>query len=405
MISVGTGFYAMNALMEPFCEKFAWSRTEINVSMSIAGMLIFLCQPFYGLLVIKYGSRCLMTIGPIFGCLAFYFLGKVDSLLFFYIVYSILILSNGAYGGIVSSTAVSNWFVQKRGKALGFASAGQSMGGAVMPLLTMFLILGLGMGAAFTIIGACMLAFSPLAWAAIRDRPEHYGLEPDGLISSARQYLAINPGARPGLKVAGIEPKSLERQGDQAQWGLVSLTRTRNFWLIGLSFGLMMVSVAGVMSQLKPRFSDMGFSPLHAMLLVSATALAGALGKYTWGFFCDHFRPQRVVCFMAMSSAASLILVLTGQKMIFVMLFVIIYGFSMGGVLSTYPIVIAHFYGRTAYPYVARFLSLFFALEIIGYPILGQSYDRFGSYDFAYGFFVFLNVIAGILVINVKKQI
>ena len=59
-----------------------------------------------------------------------------------------------------------------------------------------------------------------------------------------------------------------------------------------------------------------------------------------------------------------------------VWVYVCIFGFAMGGIMSTLPILVADLYGRDSFAAVSRFMSLFIILEVGGYMLMGQSFDR-----------------------------
>ena len=104
---------------------------------------------------------------------------------------------------------------------------------------------------------------------------------------------------------------------------------------------------------------------------------------------------------------AALVAVLNGTGLLFafiqgspvaLILFVVVFGFTMGGIMSTYPILIADYFGRKAFPSVVRFTSLFLVVQMVGFYLAGPSFDRTGSYGFAYTlFFIFDIVAAGLI--------
>ena len=83
--------------------------------------------------------------------------------------------------------------------------------------------------------------------------------------------------------------------------------------------------------------------------------------------------------------------------------FILLFGFAMGGIMSTLPILVADLYGRESFASVSRFMSLFIILEVGGYMLMGQSYDRTGSYDTAYACFVLLDILAACLVFSASR--
>jgi len=393
-MSVGTAFYAMNAFMEPLCAAHSWSRTQVNLALTLGTLFGFFGQFVFGTLVMRLGPRLLMLAGSLSAGLALILLGRTEALWCFYCLYVLLYLSNGAYGGIVANTAVSNWFVLKRGRALGIATAGISLSGAVLPLVTMILIIKTDLAGAFMWLGLMVLVVAPLSWLIVRDWPEEYGLAPDGLVPFKE------PSWRPELG-AETQPNGPAARGPF--WTPARLVRTPAFWKLGASFALVQITLVGIMSQLKPRFVDLGFSDLTAMGLMCTTAFLGAVGKYVWGVFCDRYESKYVVAVLIGANALGLILGLLPGSLLALILFILVFGFAMGGVMSTFPIMVADLFGRESFAAVLRFVSLFLILQLVGYIIVGLSYDRLGSYDPAYILYVGLDLVALYLILTLKR--
>ncbi|MFP4445794.1 MAG: MFS transporter, partial [Desulfosudaceae bacterium] len=319
----------------------------------------------------------------------------------------ILFIGNGAYGYIVANSAVSNWFVRQRGKALGIATAGISLSGAVLPIIAMMLIFGLGMKSAAVWIGVAVLLFGPLAWLVVVDWPEDIGLQPDGEEEPEGAF-----GVAPVTPVsAGVIPEEQNEDvgagqaGAALEWPLGRLVRTPAVWKLGLAYAMVMMGVVGVMSQLKPRFVDIGFADNPAMILMAVTALFGAAGKYTWGMLCDRMDSLKVATVIMLANGAGLAASLFADTPGAIMVFVCLFGFAMGGVMSTYPIVVADLFGRRAFASVFRFMAVFLIIQMAGYLIAGQSFDRTGSYDTAYVLFIVLDMAAALVVLSIRRPV
>ena len=396
-LSVGTGFYAFNAFLEPLCNARGWTRTDMNLALVIGTAVGFAGQYIYGTILMKTGVRILMLAGSMTAGISFIFIARVQTLWQFYLFYSLLFIGNGAYGGIVASSAVSNWFVDKRGKAIGFATAGMSLSGAILPIAALLLIQNTGIENAALCIGLVIVSFGPLAWFVVKDWPEDMGLVPDG--------LPVTPKTETGTYTAGqIQIHVPPSASAHAEWTLAKLVRTDVFWKLGLAFGLLMIGTVGVMSQLKPRFADTGFSHLTAMMMMAATALVGAGGKYSWGIMCDRFDPKRVAIAMTIANAVGLGLGLIKNSLAALIIFIPVFGFSMGGIMSTFPIIVATIFGRKNFASVLRYISIFLILQMFGYLIAGRSFDITGSYDTAYMIFIGLDIVAVLLLFSLKKQ-
>ncbi len=398
-ISVGTGFYAFNAILEPLCALRGWSRTDLNLALAIGTVFGFISQYVYGTILLRTGIRILMLLGSLIGGAAFICIPRVESLWQFYLLYGLLFTGNGAYGGIAATTAVNNWFIAKRGKAISFATSGMSFSGAILPLAALLFIRHFGILNTALYIGLIMMAFGPAAWLIIRDWPEELGLSPDG---SARESLLPPPPAR---NTENLIPSVFSPGSAALWWSQKKLIRTGNFWKLGFSFALLMIGTVGVMSQLKPRFTDIGFGEMTAMMMMAATALAGTAGKYLWGSLCDRFDTKRVMGIMALANIVGLGLALCKNTGPAIFMFIPVFGFSMGGLMSAYPIMVASLFGRESFPSVLRLASLFLMFQLFGYVIAGQSFDRTGSYDTAYRIFILFDVLAAILLLTLKPPV
>jgi OFA family oxalate/formate antiporter-like MFS transporter len=397
-MSVGTGFYLMNAFMEPLCDARHWTRTDVSLALGYATVFSLMAQMVFGTIVNRIGARTLMLTGSFVAGIAFFLLFRAESLWQFYLLFIVLYIGNAAYGGIVTSTSVNNWFIIKRGHALGMATAGVSFSGAVLPPLAMVMILHMGMEPASAIISLLVILVGPIAWMVVKNWPEDMGLSPDGIdstpgVGAIRQSPEKGQAVSPGPGATFIPPLH-----PLQPWPIKRLVRSNAFWKIGMAYALLTAAAVGVMSQLKPRFADIGFEDMTAMWLMAGTAFVGALGKYAWGIICDHFEIRRVAALVAVLNGIGLLFSFISGSPVALILFMVIFGFTMGGIMSTYPILIADYFGREAFPSVVRFTSLFLVMQMVGFLLAGQSFDRTGSYGFAYALFIMFDMVAAGLI-------
>jgi sugar phosphate permease len=403
-MATGTGFYIFNALMNPLCDERGWTRTELNAAPAIGLAVGILSAVLYGTLVTRVGPRILMFLGSIVSGIAFASLGLANRIGHFYLLCMLLYLGNGAMSGIVSNTAVSNWFVEKRGKALGLATAGISLSGAVLPLLAMRILDRTNLASVFLWTGLMAWVLAPVIWLVVRDWPEAWGMLPDGSVVDPRtrgkeQYAD----ERKATRFPNPALVRLPGPGHETLWKLAKVVRTRAFWMVGFAYALVLMGTVGVMFQLGPRFMDIGFDRGIAMVLVSLTALIATIGKTVWGTLCDRYDPRRVVAVLMAMNGVGLCLALVPESMMALSAFILLFGFAMGGIMSTLPILVADLYGRESFASVSRVMSLFIILEVGGYLLMGQSFDRTGSYDRAYATFVILDLIAAGLVLAASR--
>ena len=162
------------------------------------------------------------------------------------------------------------------------------------------------------------------------------------------------------------------------------LVASRQMWIIGVSFGIGLMAVGGVLSQLKPRFVDTGMGSYVAMGFMCLTALLGAVGKYAWGWVCDRTTPLFATKLLFLCNALSLACIFLPHTLFNVILFVVGYGVCMGGIWTVFPSVVAYLYGKKQFPHVYKYISLFVAVKSLGYAAVGLSHSLTGNYNMAY---------------------
>jgi OFA family oxalate/formate antiporter-like MFS transporter len=391
----GTTFYIFNAFIEPLIKLRGWTRTEINIAPMIGYAVNLLGVLMYGTLVIRFGPRRLMIFGSLVSAASFFLLGFASNLFLFYMLFILLFFGIGGMSGIVTATAVNNWFVLKVGSALGIATVGISLSGVVMPPIAQMILEEAGIIYAFFWIGVAISLVAPLSWLIVKTKPEDMGLLPDGVRHADGAVYDDLP-FRDG-------PDAQAQDTRPSHWTFSMVIRNQAFWKIGLAYGFSLTAILGVMFQLKPRFSDVGFDSGTAMKLMAATAMAGAAGKYFWAYMCDRFTAKKVIAVLMFFNAAGLVFILIPGSVAAVALFIIVYGFSMGGVVSTQHVLVADFFGREAFSSFARYSGIIVGIDSVGYLIMGRSYDLTGSYDMAYIAFIILNLIAALLIVSLRK--
>src|SRR3990172_2206793 len=119
----GTLNYGFTAMMNPLLDEFGWSRAALSAAFALTGVEGAVIGPLVGWGVDRWGARRLMLLGFTFSGLGFFGLSRVNDLLGFYAMFMVVSLGNAPlWGG--ASAALANWFVRRRGLALGAMLAG-----------------------------------------------------------------------------------------------------------------------------------------------------------------------------------------------------------------------------------------------------------------------------------------
>ena len=354
----GTVLYCMNAFMEPLCALNGWTRAELNVGMGLATLVGQIAMPLAAGLCARHSLRRLMTIGAFTGGIATILLGGTTSLPLFTLLFTVAWVSTQICGGVVGNALVSNWFHHFRGRAFGLANAGTSLSGVILPLLSIVLINTFSVGTAYLALGLLTCSLAPLSWLMVRDSPQDMRLHPDG-----RRHEPYQP---------------KKRQHQDTSFN--AMLHTPQAYCMGLAFGLALMVGSSVMSQMKPRFADLGLAPYPAMLLACTAALFAALGKYFWGWICDRLTPLTASRLVMSTCLASMGMGFLPHTLLNLAVFSVVFGACIGGLWTVLPAAVSYYFGSENFLPSYKFVSIFIILRCAGYPIMGYAYDLTGGY-------------------------
>lgn len=356
----GAALYCVNAFLEPLCETNGWSRGAVNLSLGLAALTGQAAMPWAAAVAASHSSRALMTLGALVGGLATAFMGMTGSLAIFTALLILLWVASQFCGAVVANALMSVWFNHYRGVALGVANSGTTLAGFFLPMVCLVLIHEFGLGVAYAVLGAVACALAPICWLYIVDNPVKIGLQPDG--------------------IAGA-PRVSHPRRENVSWG--ALARDPAAWAIGVSFGLALMTGSGVMSQIKPRFSDLGLDPYVAMTLASVSALFGVGAKYFWGYVCDKLTPIRTSKILMAACFGSMTLCWAPSSVWSMAAFGFCFFGCLGGVWVVLPAVTAYYFGAENFLGAYKLISVFILLRCLGFPIMGLSWEICASYRLA----------------------
>jgi len=386
-LTVGTVFYAFGVFFHPLSEHFGWTRAQISWGFSFASIAGALLAPVLGRIVDEYGPKPVQIFGAAMLGLGYLVLAGVESLWQYYAAMGLCVAAGStALGPVSSNTAVARWFVRRRGRALGISTAGISMGGVIFVPLTHLLIEGLGWRGAFVAIAAIVVVVGvpPIAlW--MRRSPEELDLLPDGDVP------------RGPLDIRAIQAE-VERSMTARE-----AMRGRDFWLIAIAFALTISGLSAILLHQIPYLIDQGMEPAIASWLLGATAGVGVVGKLGFGWLLDRFNERRVILFCFILQAVGIGLLFFAARRWVLVLYVLVYGYAMGGNATLHATTVGKVFGRLHYGAIAgRMSPIIVGLQSAGVPFVGWVHDRTGSYAPAFWTVIVASIVAAGCIWNVR---
>ena len=227
-------FQGFSAFFLPIESHFGWGRSAISAAASLRQVETGVLGPAVGLLVDRFSPRKLIVAGAVVCGVGLIGLGLVNSLATFFFFFLLISVGSSAVGhGVTWPTLIARWFRRKRGLAIGLAVNGPLFAGPMVVANTA-LIAAFGWRPILIGYGVVVLIVVTALGLVARDRPEAYGMLPDG---DAPQGA---PGARP-------TPAQLRAAARSAEAGLTlrQVLRSRAFWLLSFYLGAMFIVNSG----------------------------------------------------------------------------------------------------------------------------------------------------------------
>lgn len=384
-------FQAILAIfMKPMVSEFGWSRAAVTGSIAVGSLCAGILSPFVGPILDRYGPRMMAFVGILvlsLGLIGMTFVNRIWQLYLFFgtgrmIAVGVLML--------VISVSISNWFVRKRGRAMGIVWLGSRFGSALLPLLLQYFILVLGWRLAWSTMGVTVFLLSGIpALVFLRRRPEDMGLLPDGEVASpsgAERAEGPDKSGRPAFG-HGLETSFTRRQA----------IRTSAFWLLVSVHSLIMFVQSGINFHLYPFLTDQGISPMTAVMVLTVLNVSGAFGSVGWGMFSEKIRLQNL---LAVNVAVNGLVFLALYRFVLlnradswetVILFslVALHGIVLGGRPPLLNVMWGDFFGRRSLGSIMSVSTPFgLTANAIGPVFAAFVFDIYGSYTFPFYSFV-----------------
>ena len=366
--------YAFTVLVDPIRNEFNASLEQVMYSLTLGTFCGLLVGPVVGILIDRYSVRYLMTLGCLIMAIGLYAISTAQSIGHFNILVGItMALSMGTVSSMSGSAVVSRWFTVSRGKALGIASMGTSLGGVIVPALLAWWVELYGWrGALQNLALTAAVVVMPFLWLTIRSRPEDVGLQAEGIPAEAQQ---------PGASAAQV-------------LGMADIVRMRAFWLIGLSMGLVFAAFSSMMANLAPYAARLGVGEGAISTMIAVLAMGGLVGKLVFGTAADRIDLKHGLWAAHALLGTAFLILLAEPAYPWLLVASVCFGLSTGGLLPVWNALVARVFGVDSFGRAMGAMGPLITLSIMpAYALVGRLFDTTGSYSL--GLWVFNGFILG----------
>jgi MFS family permease len=402
---LGLGFYqyGISVFFKDISSELGLSRAITSLATGIGQLEGGILAPASGWFSDRFGPKWVTFTGVCIAVIGLALMNLVTSEWAYFVAWGVITGFGLNLGLTVAiDKTLTNWFVRKRGLALGIKFALIGVGGVVVLPVVTWLAAMVGWRVTCLIWGAIMLACIPLILIFVKQkRPEHYGLLPDG--AKTRAEAASYNG---DIMAEGIEYAS---SFQETEFSFRQAIRTRAYWMIAIAYGIFMLVYGGFTIHIIPFLTDAG---------IGATAASGMMGmmvfftipsRFSGGVIADRVRKGRLKFLLAggfFLQAIGIGTFLLRQNMASVYTLLILYGFSSGVITPLVIIILGRYFGRKDFGSIFGTCMLLNApLSLLAPVYAGWMYDTTHSYTTALTVFAVLAAVSALIVclVNAPK--
>jgi MFS family permease len=378
-ISLGCTLGIFGVFLGPLAEEFAAPKAQLALGNSLWQAAMGLGAPVVGWLLVRYSVRTFMAVG---GCLLGVGLAAVsraEPLWLVGVFYFAAGIGSVLCGPLPSWTIVANWYIERRGRALGIAMNGSTIGMALMPVLAASLIGWLGWRDAMLWIGVGatgVIVPVVLRWVVLR--PEHVGQGPDG--STPTQSLPAQADEHRPLPTGQV-------------------LRDRRFQLIAGIYACCFGASTALLVFIVSFATSLGLALQSGALMLSVRALSTVVGRTLCGELADRM-DNRLLLGLVVTGYGALWLTLSYADSIgFLFVAALAMGFFEGALGPLQGSIIGKVFGRHVFSQVLGLKSgAMLPVNLSAPPLFGLLLDISGD-DYGFAFRCFLGLFAVALVL------
>ena len=348
-LSTGFPYYNIAFFFDYFRDGHGWTQELVTTGAPIAVLLTIFAGP---MIVPRVSPRLLIVVGTLFSFGAFQWFGRLSGNTYeYYGAWCLYMLGYFLSGPIPHQIIISNWYQQKRGRAMGITYVGVAIVGAMGSKLAPSLAGEMEYTEALKLMGFLLLLVPPLALLFLKDKPKDVGQISDG---------ETPPPADLTAETAPVEmPKS---------YGF--LTQQSAFWLLLMGSAASIGSIAAVNFLMKFVFEEQGFTDQAARNQLWSEAsifylLSSIGGRLLAGSLADKLPRKYVmlVTYAVVAAAIPLLFLVTPAQPNFVYVFAVVFGFAMGADYMLIPLMAADQFGLTS---LGKAMSAILPTDTIG---------------------------------------
>lgn len=374
----------INALEPYYTAVYGWESVKITNPVTYAALAVIVFTLIVGTLFIKFGvTRVLVPSTLLCGLATIGLAFAGDNYVIYFICLFLMRLLTLVFQ-MGAMQLCTNWFLELRGRALGFVTIGNPLCTATaITLLTLGTQSSLGMKT-YVIVGLITIALGFFMGVLVKSTPEEAGLNPDG---------------------ADSIPPSAQNSGSTIT--LKEVFSHGSAWLLMVAFGLLNFCIVSIMGFFVPYMGSTGTSDAVFLPALSIAALLGMPISYILGWVDDKFGTVKACMLLCVTFILTLLAMFFMSANNVALIAVAAFGIAgvTGGTPNLHPSMTAYVFGRKNYQAANRYImTIQAAFQAFATMFMSTVADVTGSYRAGYAIMIALVLIAAVCLLIIGRS-
>ena len=379
--------YTVSIFIDHIIKELQIDRSTISLLYGVGTLFASFTLTLFGWLIDKHGPRIMVVVIALMFGVACIFMGFVQNIWMLGIgFFAIRMMGQGSLG-IVSQNVINRWWVRRRGSLLGISGLLLAiLGVGAFPNLAHELIEVHGWRTAYMILGVGLMAIMiPIGWFFFRNKPEDFGLYPDGLDSPP-------------------DDSNISAELVEIHWTYREALRTPVFWVAVFGFMSVGMFATALTFHLVDIFAVKGWSHEVAARAYVPLAAVSAVVTLIGGVLVDRLRVKYMVALALAFQAIALWVALLLTSSEEVILFGVTLGATFGLSHLSGAVLWARYFGREHLGQISGTVATITVTgTAIGPVLFGVAKDLFGTYEVVLIISGFIPLALGIAILFFGK--
>ena len=394
---------SFGAYISPWENDFSVGRSVVTSISTLNFIILAVSSPFLGRLNDHIGKNIIPVVSIFLMGFSLLLLSRATQIWQVYALFGVG-FSLGVTGcrDSVVGGIIANWFMKKRGLALGFLMVGSALGQLILVPVNMFIIERYSWRTAMGTLSIIIMAVvGPLFIIFLRYKPEDKGLKPYGYEEPAAGGTdgGTDGGAYSGA-AGGSTPANTKKS-----LPILGIFKLKSLWFIAVTYFICGFTDVGIIyTHLIPLSDGKGFPQNIAAIAISIIALVNIGATIVTGHISDHYsRKRALAAIYAFRALTYVFLILLGRPAL-LLVFAALYGMvEMASAAPTNSLAMQLFEKYS----VGAVLGVIGVCHQLGGAagswLPGLLYDMTGSYTIVLGLAVVLLLAGALTVLQIPE--